>query len=497
MGSSEHASFAAASLWDEIARLVMSGEYDLAEQKLNEARKIDPDPVGEALVRARITWSRGNREAAIALLNAAFRRQPSAAIQKMLAEMYAMMGHKDLALEAATAAALNERWRENVTTGEVELWAEHGSEPSPAAALSQKWQDDTAIVRRNLPPHRRPPEPEEPPVPEPRRIVQGSSLLAKDHGLNASPPPEHEDERSRIHQIATSYEDMQMDLLLGGDAFRSTRRGPTTQITDASAFRLRQWTRRFALLSLLIALVGGGTFVLRIGLAERARSRCQTLSQDLRQLLRIGSYASAVQVLSELETQAHAAHADDTYGDLIALANALLYRFHDREPERTARARRIMNGRTGALTTEGTIARALLILDPKPKEAAELLRKAVDSDRDDVNAVLLLGIAASKNGERAVAERAFRRAEELEPPHLASLFEQLEHWARVKNEAQATELLSRMSDVNPNAPWTKLGGALAGQSTEGDLVNLSVAEDAPEAVRTRALELLAQRRNFQ
>jgi tetratricopeptide (TPR) repeat protein len=288
-----------------------------------------------------------------------------------------------------------------------------------------------------------------------------------------------------------SFEELQIELLLGGDAFRTKARRPITGVTDARYGRFSGFARRLLLLAILAAIVSAGVAVMKLGLTKRERVQREMIAADLRQLLRIGSYDHAAPLLAQLREGGPSASRD---ADLIALGQSLAYRFFDRDPERLAEVDRILAAGVSPAGPERVMAHAISILDQKPKEALAALRRVMDTERDDVNAALLLGIAASLSGERVLAERAFRRAEELEPPHLVSLFSQLDHWVRVENRTQALETLSRMTDVSPSSPWTELGRALIGEADTSVLTQLALGEDVPEAVRLRARETLGKLR---
>jgi hypothetical protein len=223
---------------------------------------------------------------------------------------------------------------------------------------------------------------------------------------------------------------------------------------------------------------------------HKAKAQCAQLATDLRQLLRNGSLEQANPMLAQLEANAAAARLEANYADVTLLGEALLYRFFDRDARRAQLVSKALSDASRALTTDRKLARAAMRIEDDPLGLLPELRELMETAKDDVHAAELTGMAASRANKAALAEKAFARAELLEPPHLPYLYQQLEHWKKTGKSVEAKNLVSRMTDVSPNSPWTKLALALVGESSREEIAALAKAGDAAPVVQQLAQHLL-------
>lgn len=497
------------SRWAEVSRLLREGELDRAEHELEIARKTEPNPVGEALVRARIIWERGSRNEAVAGLRRAARQHSSVALHAALAEMYLLLNRPELALEWATSAKklsptpatedllmrVSAELFERLYEGEEPEQERFGTELTVFAA--DPWADDGSSTLASVPP--------------PPGKVMPVALGVKEPSFSDATPTANDADVSRMLAAlpaATSepsissrtavmrptrralLEARQMEALLGGSLFASGPRREKTKLTRYKHVDFTSLLPRITIVVFLVSFVLGAASLTTFGLQRKARVEAETLAQDLRSLLEIGSFDHADPLIDRLDDAADTSGRNEDYEDLIAFAHILLHYFHDEDAARILRARGVFDHPRGTPGLERLLGRALIQLETGESPNLAELERIAQMEKDEPHAPIILGIAASKAGKLKLAKRAFEQAEAIAPTNLAYLYAQVDHFAGLQKNFEAGEVVSRMTDISPGAPWTKLARARIGDLSEEELAVFTASADLPAVVRRRAVEIL-------
>ncbi|MFO0729207.1 MAG: tetratricopeptide repeat protein [Myxococcota bacterium] len=470
--------------WSTVTELLRSGELDRAEKALDVVSVSDPNGLNAALVRARIAWARGQLKVAVNMLRRAANQFPkSSAVQVTLADLYLELDRPELALEAAAVAErldpsetgrvvisrvrkeIHEHlfdWGDSTSTGSRALDATQFSAELDAPEAMQ-WSDAA------------------PGTFEDRTVPMGSQHPAP----TAGPPA-----RPSLAPTAALAERAQVRALLVGDLFDGVE-ASTKIYADRTKKKgdLPRKVERLVFLTFVASFAVGGASLATVGVERSAQLKVDATANDLRHLLQNGSLDHVPALLSELERAAEQGGVQKRYEDLFALAHGMLWRFHDDAPEHLERLKRA-EAEVADPSLERRMARAVLWIDTRPKDVIADMKKVAELAKESPHPPELIALAACKLKDPAVAEPAFAKAEELEPPHLPYLYAQLQHWVGRKKLDVAEETLDRMMDVNPKAAWTQLGRALLGQATEEEIQALIDAEETPPLVRKRAINMM-------
>jgi tetratricopeptide (TPR) repeat protein len=570
------------SLWREVAMRLQQGDLHGAEEALRTARKLEPNPIADALAGASISWRHGFKDAAIALLSRTVRKHPKAApLHAALAEYYLALDRPELALEWATQAAklrplpvteallkrvhdvlfnrlldvsaapedstvmfdnpfAEDRRTESVPQSWSPLAGEDGlvTRPIKAEAPSDPTVDPTLVrsrakdmweaktlvapptpeparvvpteivrpraqivsnpaqapVVRTIPTRITPPPPPEPTPALAPHVIEAPLMQAPPKPAERAPSkPAHVESPHSAERKAAALEHQQIDALLGGKLFAASVPTRVVRSRDKRGFDFVRVVQRLAILVFIGSFVMGAASFMSFGLERKARGESDALAKELRQLLRIGSYEPASTLTGKLDAMTRAAGLEKSFGDLVLLSNALLYRFHDGDPVREQLVKAGLE-KSVPPSTDRILARAALNIETDATSLVPELREMMSMDKDDLHVAELLGMAASRSGNQAIAEKSFARAEALEPPQLAYLYQQLEHWLRYGRKLEAKNLVGRMTDVNPSSPWSKLGRFLTGDATTEELQTVLDSADAPPNARAAAKRILDSHR---
>ncbi len=248
--------------------------------------------------------------------------------------------------------------------------------------------------------------------------------------------------------------DDQLDALLGGASFeeRERRLPPSTRLTNVDT--RRKWS--FGRASSTVVLSGVAVFavwVVRVGLGARSDERAREVLAQLGDVASQGATQQAMLVANSLHEREHMAPEEAI---LLARTEAILYRFRDAAPERTAVIERLLaRPEVAARDDQVRIVRA--ILAPRRERAAMIESLAALAEgATDPEPSYLLATAYAHRADEDRAKAAFERSLELEPAHLEHLGAYGAQQLEAGEVDAANALLDVMREVDPRSPRVHL-----------------------------------------
>jgi cytochrome c-type biogenesis protein CcmH/NrfG len=246
-----------------------------------------------------------------------------------------------------------------------------------------------------------------------------------------------------------------MRALLGqslfGDRDVSTSVGPEAGFAQlATAIR----RRRAVFAGIAVVAVLGAASVVRAAITHRAGEDATKEVDTLAHLMETGSVEQVKAAIPRFEALAATAGAA-TAANRAALARgeATVYRYLGAEPERKAKVEALLAA-SDLTGDDAVLARALITGDEERGAMLEELRDFAARHPKDSEPVYLMACAHAALGEKRLATKEMKHAEELEPSHLPHLLGAVSFFAKGKHKDEALRIFEQMNDVQPNSPFT-------------------------------------------
>lgn len=420
---------------------------------LSEARSNPKDPSAKAKV-AQVWIDQGKPEVALSWAVEAARLAPGRAEFKALLERTSRMiqGLEEPPKELPKPASRPKRVSTTVRVWDEATEVDDATVRAPAPVPPRAWEEITEPQSKEaaIPTARLTAGPKvsssqfiiPDTVPIPRPNAQSAknvplSTLELKSALSA-PAARSETLEARPDVRAAALEPMAQ--LLCGSLFPRVR---SQDLRGATNRRGASW-RSVAGLSLLAGLATILGLGVQTGIRAKTHREVTVDIEDFRHQLDVGSLESVAQVLPELQSKIDVAKQREKYAKLVVFANAILYRYHDADPQRAKLVRAAL-----AKAAPGehplVLARALTRATVDRIGMIEALR----AQKKSAEGRFLLATALERAGDRARAEEAYAQAESLEPAHL----QRLVHAARRSiddNELNsARNLVDQLRDIDP------------------------------------------------
>lgn len=212
--------------------------------------------------------------------------------------------------------------------------------------------------------------------------------------------------------------------------------------------------KRLVIAVVAVAVLGGGVWLTRRGLARQAEQERARVATDVAAFLAEGELERLAQFLALLAPPDRPLSPTDPNLEIVLAAEAALYRYHDAAPARLARVE------THAARDSVQPRRLLAYLtvasrDERVASYDRLVGMVAELAKDPEYRTLMATVQEAR-GDVAAARQSWERSAQAGPLWLPHRYLQCAFEARQKGPQAVARLLQHMARVAPTSPWTRL-----------------------------------------